>query len=135
MVIGISSRTIESDFAKKVQEISGQNFKLCYQCGLCSARCPMSFAMDLLPRQIIRLMQLGMEERIANSRTVWLCASCFTCTISCPRGVDLSKLMEAVRLVSLRKNINHVEPKKIPAEELAELPQLALVGSFRKFTA
>ena len=95
----------------------------------------MSFAMDLLPNQIIRLVQLGLEEDIAKSKTIWTCASCLTCAVRCPKGVDLSKIMEALRLITLRKNIDYVEPSGMQRETIAELPQIALVSSFRKFTA
>lgn len=134
MIINISPPR-ESRSVKKIEDISGQNLSLCYQCGLCAGGCPMGFAMDLLPHQILHMAQLGMWERITSSKTAWLCASCFACTVCCPRGVDMAKLMEAVRHITLRKNINYVEPSKIAVETLAELPQVALVGSFRKHTA
>ena len=134
-MIRFSTQKLHSEFVGKVMEISGQNLGLCYQCGLCSGSCPLSFAMDLFPRQIMRLMQLGFEEEIMNSKTIWLCASCLTCTVRCPRGVDISKVMEALRLVTLRKNIDYIKPMSIPPETLAELPQIALVGCFRKHTA
>jgi len=133
--IDISSRIIHSTFVNKVIELSGQNLLSCYQCGMCSGGCPMSFAMDLQPNQIMRLVQLGLEQEIAKSKTIWLCASCFNCAVCCPRGIDLCKVMEALRLLTLRKNINFVEPSKIPAEIITELPQIALVSSFRKHTA
>ena len=135
MTIKITPAKVESEFVKKVAEISGQNVNLCYQCGICSASCPMSCAMDPLPRQIIRLVQLGLEADIANSDTIWTCATCLTCTVRCPRGVDVSRVMEALRLITLRKNINCVEPSKILPKIIAELPQIALVSSFRKLTS
>jgi len=135
MRVQISSRTLQSDFVKKVAEISGQDLLSCNQCGKCSAGCPMCFAMDLLPNQIIRLAQLGLEEDIAASNTVWICASCLTCTVRCPRGVDVGKVMEAIRLVTLRKNIDYVGAANIPIDTISELPQIALVSSFRKHTA
>jgi len=135
MRIQISSRTLQSDFVKKVTEISGQDLLACNQCGKCSAGCPMCFAMDLLPNQIIRLAQLGLEEDIAAANTVWLCASCLTCTVRCPRGVDLGRVMEAIRLVTLRKNVDYVDAPSIPKETAGELPQIALVSGFRKHTA
>lgn len=95
----------------------------------------MSFAMDLKPSQIMRLVQLGLEEDIANSKTIWLCASCLTCSVRCPRGVDICKVMEALRLITLRKNIDYLELAKVPAEAITELPQIALVSCFRKHTA
>jgi heterodisulfide reductase subunit C len=135
MRIEISANKLRSDVVKKVEEISGETLPSCYQCGKCSAGCPMSFAMDLLPNQIIRLVQLGQEDDIAKSKTIWTCASCLTCAVRCPRGVDLSKIMEALRLITLRKNTDYVEPSKIEGDTIVELPQIALVSSFRKFTA
>jgi heterodisulfide reductase subunit C len=131
----VSSKRLSGDFAKKVKEISGEDILSCYQCGMCSAGCPIAFAMDLLPRQIIQLVQLGLEEDIAKSKTIWLCTSCLTCSVRCPRGLDLAKVMEALRLISLRKNIDYVRLAEIPPDALAELPQIVLVSSFRKHTA
>jgi len=135
MRIQISSRNLQSDFVKKVAEISGQDLLACNQCGKCSAGCPMCFAMDWLPNQVIRLAQLGLEEDIAAAKTVWLCASCLTCTARCPRGVDLGRVMEAIRLITLRKNIDYVGAAAIPKNIIGELPQIALVSGFRKHTA
>ena len=135
MIVELSSQRIHSDFTTKVVDISGQNLFSCYQCGMCSAGCPMSFAMDLLPSQIILSVQLGLEEDIFNSRIIWLCASCETCSTRCPRGVDISKVMEALRLITLRKNINYLESAMLSAEIVTELPQIALVSGFRKLTA
>ena len=135
MRVQVSSRTLQSDFVKKVTEISGQDLLACNQCGKCSAGCPMCFAMDLLPNQIIRLAQLGLEEDIAASKTIWICASCLTCTVRCPRGVDVGRVMEAIRLVTLRKNVDYVGASDIPKDKIGELPQIALVSGFRKHTA
>lgn len=131
----ILSERLYGDFAKRVKEISGEDILLCYQCGMCSAGCPIAFAMNLLPNQIIQLVELGLEEDIAKSKTIWLCASCLTCSVRCPRGLDLSKVTEALRLISLRKNIDYVRSAEIPPDALAELLQIALVSSFRKHTA
>ena len=129
----ISSKTLGSEFVRKVKEISGQNLHLCYQCGLCSGNCPMVSSMDLPPRQVIELARLGLEEEITSSRTVWTCASCLACTVNCPRGFDLSKVMEAIRLLTLRKNVDHLRPEDISPQERCALPQLAMVGGLRKF--
>ena len=135
MRVKLSPARLNSEFVRKVSEISNQNLNLCYQCGRCSAGCPMSFAMDLLPNQIMRLIQLGLEEDITAANTVWLCASCLTCTVRCPKGIDIARVMEALRLTTLRKNINFVEPSKISPDTIAELPQIALVSGFRKHTS
>jgi heterodisulfide reductase subunit C len=132
MRIRLSRNDVQNAIIKKVEDISGQNVLACYQCGKCSAGCPMVSLMDLLPNQIIRLVQLGQVGDVLNSKTIWLCASCFTCTSRCPKGVDLAKVMEALRLLLLRKSTNYVEPSELDIDE--NLPQIALVSNFRKMT-
>jgi len=131
----ISAKDVKSDFIKEIEELSGQKVLKCYQCGKCSAGCPMVDAMDLLPNQIIRLLQLGQKDEILKSKTIWICASCFTCEARCPKGIDLSKLMEALRVVLLRKGKDFIEVSKLSEEELEEAPQQLLVCSSRKYTA
>jgi heterodisulfide reductase subunit C len=70
---------------KGLEKKAGVNITDCYQCGKCSAGCPVAFAMDKTPRQIIRLLQLGFLEEALKSRTIWLCATCQTCSTRCPR--------------------------------------------------
>ena len=135
MRIQLSSGTIHSDFVERITEIAKQDLLACNQCGKCSAGCPMCSAMDILPNQIIRFAQLGLEQDIMNSRTVWICASCLTCTARCPRGVDLGRVMEAIRLISLRKNKDFLAITTLPKDVLGELPQIALVSAMRKHTA
>jgi heterodisulfide reductase subunit C len=135
MRIDLSRERLQSEFVGRVAEISGQDINLCYQCGKCSAGCPMSFAMDLLPNQIIRAVQLGLEEDLASSRTVWLCASCLTCSVRCPKGIDIARVMDAVRQVTLRKSVDYVDPAQMEPEAIADLPQIALVSGFRKLTS
>jgi len=134
MSVTISPKKLRREFVKKVKELSGQNLQLCYQCGMCSGGCPAVSNMDLSPRQIIELARLGLEEEITNSKTFWICASCLACTVNCPRGFDLSRMMEAIRLLPLRKNIDHIRPEDIAPEERCELPQIAMVSGLRKFT-
>ncbi len=132
MRIRLSRNDAQNAIIKKIEDISGQNVLACYQCGKCSAGCPMVTLMDLLPNQIIRLVQLGQIGDVLNSKTIWLCASCFSCTSRCPKGVDLAKVMEALRLLLLRKSTNYVEPSELDIDE--NLPQIALVSNLRKTT-
>ncbi|CAD7776471.1 4Fe-4S dicluster domain protein [Candidatus Methanoperedenaceae archaeon GB50] len=118
---------------QKIEEISGENVFACYQCGMCTAGCPMVSEMDILPNQVIRLLQLGAMEEVINTRTVWLCASCYTCGARCPKGVNLSRLMEAIRLMILREqNQDYVRLEEMVKESL---PQIVLISALRKFTA
>lgn len=132
--VTISDKKSRREFVKRIKELSGQNLQLCYQCGMCSGNCPVATNMDISPRRIIELARLGLEEEVVNSKTVWICASCLACAVNCPRGFDLSKVMEAIRLLTLRKNIDHVRPEDITLRERSELPQIAIVGGLRKLT-
>ncbi len=89
----------QQKFLAKVIEISGQNVNLCFQCKKCSAGCPVlaTGAMDITPTQVIHLIRLGQVEPVLNSHTVWVCASCETCTTRCPQGVDIAKVIDASR--------------------------------------
>ena len=69
----------------------------CYQCGKCTAGCPMAHAMDVMPRELVHYMQLGMMEEILASKSIWLCASCHTCVERCPHSIDIPTLMELSR--------------------------------------
>lgn len=131
----LSAEDVKSDFIREIEELSGQKILKCYQCGKCSAGCPLVDAMDTLPNQIIRLLQLGLEEEVLNSKTIWICASCFTCEARCPKGVDLSKIMEALRILLLRKGKDFIEVSNLSDEELEEAPQQLLVCGSRKFTS
>ncbi len=113
---------------------SGQDPAECYQCAKCSAACPVTAAMDILPHQVIRYLQMGMEEELLNSKTPWICASCFTCAARCPRDLDLARIMEGVRLTLLRRREgNKFGPADLTPEQLEKLPQQALVSGFRKY--
>ncbi len=120
-------------FVEKVETLSGEVVTLCEQCGTCSGSCPMVSEMDITPSQMMRKVQLGQED-VCESKAMWICASCFTCTVRCPRGLDPSKVAEALRQISLRKAKDHIEIRCIPEDEIKRLPQIALVSSFRKMT-
>lgn len=130
--VRLSIRETRGEFVKRVEEISGQGILACNQCGKCSAGCPAAMAMDLLPSQVIRLVQLGLEE-VLTSETIWLCASCLTCLSRCPKGVDLPRIMEALRQLVLRKEGDRLELSALSADFLSEAPQLAIIAGSRKY--
>ncbi len=91
--------------------------------------------MNLTPRKLIHMAQLGQKEIVQSANSHWLCASCNSCEVRCPRGLDIPAIMEAVRLISLRENNNFVEPFEIAKEQIEDMPQIAMVSSFRKHTS
>ena len=121
----------KGELAKEVEELSGENLFGCLQCGTCSAGCPYVEEMDLTPDEIIRYIILDRKE-VLNSKTIWLCSSCFTCAERCPKDINITKIMEALRQIILRKNIDKTKLTKIKKEEKEAIPQLAFVCLFRK---
>jgi heterodisulfide reductase subunit C len=118
---------------EKVEEISGENLFACYQCGMCSAGCPLTEEMTLLPNQVIRLLQLD-DWSVMDSNAMWICASCLACEVRCPKGVDLARVMEALRQIVLRRRLDQIELDRLSRREIADLPQIALVANLRKKT-
>jgi heterodisulfide reductase subunit C len=125
----ISAGTATSSLLRKVERISGENLSLCYQCGKCSATCPLVPQMDLMPHLVVRYLQLGLEQ-VFDAKSYWLCATCFSCETQCPRGLDVSKICEALRTIKLRSDLRDLKIEKLPPE----LPQQALVSAFRKLS-
>ncbi len=132
-MIKITAREQPNELLHKVEELSGQNLFTCYQCGTCSAGCPFAGEMDLLPEQIIRHLTMGIND-VLTSKSIWICASCYLCAERCPRDINMAKVMEALRQVQLRRNIDHVQIAHLPPEVLGAVPPMALVANFRKNT-
>ena len=117
-----------ASFKAKVEELSGENIDLCFQCGGCSSGCPLTDEMDLLPSTVIRYAQLGIKE-VLESTTIWVCSTCFNCEIRCPRGIDIANVMEALRQTVLRTNYDRVSLDDLTPEDLRELPQIAIISN------
>lgn len=135
MAIKISVKTVKGPLAAKIREISGEDPNMCFQCGLCAGSCPMTGEMEVFTRKVMHMLQLGLADEVITQKMAYLCASCHTCQVRCPRGIDIPKVIEALRLLSLRKGENFIAPESISAERMKELPQAALVAGLRKFTA
>jgi heterodisulfide reductase subunit C len=131
----VLGKAVNKDFIRKIIELSGQNPFLCMQCGICTGACPMASSMDSFPRKVIRMIQLGLEERLKDLDMQWVCASCESCTVICPRGIEVSRVIEALRLIKLRRNVDHIHPLQLQREVLKEFPQIALIAAFRKMTS
>ena len=124
-------------YAKEIEQIrreSGAKPELCMVCGKCSGSCPAIDEMDVHPHQFAQMILRGELDELMNSRGIYKCMSCFTCSERCPRGVEPAKLVEAVRIAVIRRqDSNHMKPEDVPAKLDPELPQQAIVSAFRKY--
>jgi heterodisulfide reductase subunit C len=121
----------KGELLQEVEDLCGENLFGCYQCGTCTAGCPFIDEMDLSPDEVIRYVILDRKE-VLNSKTIWLCSSCFTCAERCPRDINITKIMEALRQIILRKKIDKTDLKKLTKDEKESIPQMAFVSLFRK---
>lgn len=98
-------------FQGRIEKITSQNPSQCYQCGKCSAGCPVRDFLTEPPNRIVRLVQLGLHKQALESSTIWMCAGCLTCSSRCPKNFDLAKFMDALRQISIEDNIKPADPK------------------------
>ena len=92
----------DQSFVEDVARESGQDLRSCYQCGNCTAGCAYTMNYDIPVHQIMRLVQLGLRDKALSCRSIWLCASCHTCSCRCPAEIDPAAHMEALRQMSRR---------------------------------
>jgi len=86
-------------FSDAVVMAGGIDVSYCYQCGKCATGCPVAYEMDLTPTQLIHAIQLGLTDMVYNSKTMWLCASCQTCSTRCPQDVDIAEVLDTVKIL------------------------------------
>lgn len=135
MSVLMSRDPVTRAFIDKIESLAGQDLLACYQCGKCSAGCPMAKHMDIPPNQMIRFAQLGLMDDLLASEAIWMCVSCLTCNSRCPKGVRIAEVIEALRQIHLRVRKDHMDVRNIAPNVLRELPPIALIGSMRKFTS
>src|SRR5512135_2314021 len=102
--MAISKTSATETLAQTIQEETGENVFLCYQCVKCTSGCPLAERFDLTPNQVMRSVQLN-DERVLESKTIWLCASCQTCTTRCPQGLDIARVMDELRIEARKRDL------------------------------
>jgi len=109
---------LDPKFGDKIATMAyGEKLFACIQCGTCSATCPLSHYMDYTPRKIIAMVRSGFRDEVLNSATIWLCASCYSCSVECPKGIKITDVMYALKREAM---INNIIPKHIPTPVLAK---------------
>lgn len=132
--------------AALVCQSCGVDVAQCYQCGKCTAGCPMAKYMDLSPNQVMRLVQAGDQaaaDKVLASTAIWSCAGCLTCTQRCPKQLDPAAVMDALRQIAYEKNVVSPRQKKVLAfhkaflktvEQTGRMHELSLVGRYKLST-
>jgi len=98
----LTDKALHSDFRRAVEELSGQNISACAQCGKCSGGCPVLPDVELSPNRVLRMVQLGLEDELLRSESIWHCSACGTCNGRCPMGIDIVRILDALRTLAHR---------------------------------
>jgi heterodisulfide reductase subunit C len=111
MTVKIKSRTTGNgpNLKQIIEERSGADLSLCYQCLKCSGGCPVARIVQCPPSEIIRRLHLGAGNELLESDLIWECLSCGTCYARCPMGIDIASVMDILRTMTLEKKA--VAPK------------------------
>ena len=99
--------------SSRLRGVTREKVQLCFQCQKCASGCPVAHAMDYTPPQLLRMILLGMDGEVFNARTMWLCASCETCTTRCPQGIDIAQVMDGVRAVMIAEKRPAAVPRAL----------------------
>ncbi len=109
----------------------------CYQCGNCTASCPAAFTFDLMPNQMMRMLQVGMVDKVLDSKAIQLCVQCLTCTGRCPRNIDVAGIFEDLKTVATGQGRDVPEHAKTfnaafmnAVARFGRLPELYMMGMF-----
>lgn len=113
--------------ASQMREVSGIDVARCYQCGKCTAGCPMAPEMSLGPQAMLRLIQLDRSERLFGDDSMWLCLTCETCTARCPNGVDTARVIDGLRELAISRDAAGI-PTRVRAFHTAFLDQVRRHG-------
>jgi heterodisulfide reductase subunit C2 len=89
----------------------GEKIKQCQQCGTCSGSCPTSYLMDYTPREIIAAFRAGQLDKVLKSNTIWLCTSCYSCTVRCPAGIKVTDMMYELKRLAIKYDLFPKEAK------------------------
>ncbi|OGP49080.1 MAG: heterodisulfide reductase [Deltaproteobacteria bacterium RBG_13_43_22] len=109
---------MNSGFINEIEEGSGIKVSACFQCRKCTNGCPVTFAMDLYPDQVMRYIQLGLKQEIRESATIWVCASCETCTTRCPNEIDIAGVMDFLKQSVVKEKGQAAEDKVLAFHQI-----------------
>ena len=116
----------------QLRRMTGINAACCYQCGKCTAGCPMAGEMHHKTHQILRLVQLDQRQRLLGDESIWLCLTCETCSARCPNQVEPARVIDALREITTAANAA-AAPRRIRAFHQSFLDQVETHGRVFEF--
>jgi len=114
--------------AGELMRLTGLNPAKCYQCGKCSAGCPMASEMEFGPHQVIRLVQMNQPQKLFSDASIWLCVTCETCTARCPNSCDPARTIDGLRELSVKRSEDPRNARRVKAFNEAFLDQVRTFG-------
>jgi heterodisulfide reductase subunit C len=126
MAITVKKRKAEG-IITEVQEISGIDLSVCFQCKKCTSGCPVSKLAKCPPSEIMRRLHLNSGDEILESDILWMCVSCETCSARCPMGIDVAAVMDALRKLAREKGASKQEGN-VPLFNRAFLKTVQIFG-------
>jgi heterodisulfide reductase subunit C2 len=115
----MSTKHITPDyrFLEQIEAVGPFQTGACFQCRKCTNGCPVAFAMDLYPDEVIRMVILGQRETVLACQTIWICAACETCTTRCPNGVRIAELMDGLKEMAVQEGVPSSQPQILALHE------------------
>jgi heterodisulfide reductase subunit C len=103
----VEAPAAETSFIDEVCSIpGGEAIRSCIQCGMCTGSCPTASKWDYPPRKAIAMVRAGLRDELLSSNSMWFCASCYTCTVRCPRDIKPADIMHALEIISIRSGLS-----------------------------
>jgi ferredoxin/nitrate reductase gamma subunit len=91
------------DNIRKFGSSGALDVNACFNCGNCTAVCPLAQESSGFPRRVIRMAQVGMREELLANEEIWSCYACGECTQTCPREADPAQFMAAARAYAISR--------------------------------
>jgi len=112
----LKQEQLDESFISAIKSVpGGEKIVQCIQCGTCSGSCPSSFQMEFTPRKMILMGMVGMKREVLSSKAIWLCASCYSCSVRCPRGIPVTEIIYLLKNMAIEQG--YVD-KKLPGPVL-----------------
>ena len=109
-----------NSFLKEVEANveEGDWVKMCMQCGVCSGSCPLGEAWAHPPQELFMMIRAGKRDEVLRSESMWMCTSCYSCVVRCPRELPIMHIMHGLANYANRLGL---APKMNPTKRFAKL--------------